>query len=147
MHVGEARTRAWLFGVRGCLHVWVRLTAPGPFVSVTPYWPLRVVNEEAHTKLTTTWVERLSDMHVDLNEEYDPTEYSFASRTDKSNLSDDAKLERLYTYGFTAIWEDHDRWLNDLDSEGDGELVERWEHGEGGLGCGRLEILGRVWVP
>ena len=90
--------------------------------------------------MTTEWCERLADMRVGGNEgsEYSITEYSFASRTDQSNLSHDDKLWRLMSCGRVAIREGV--WLEHLDSDSEGEL------GELVLPRGGLEEIGRVWA-
>ena len=74
--------------------------------------------------------------------EYTITEYSFASRTDQSNLSHDEKLERLMCYGLMAVREGI--WLEHLDNDSEGELGEYVPAREEDP---IHDVIGRVWVP
>ena len=97
-------------------------------------------NEEAFDRIYSELAEREACIEYLGNEgsEYSITEYSFASRTDQSNLSHDDKLWRLMCYGQMAIREGVAFEHLDSDSEGElGELV---------FPRSSLEEIGRVWA-
>ena len=99
-----------------------------------------MVNQDAFDRICLELAERASCIQYLGNEgsEYSITEYSFASRTDQSNLSHDDKLWRLMSCGRMAIREGV--WLEHLDSDSEGELGEHVFPRSG------LEEIGRVWA-